>query len=111
MSGLSPDAALLGAACATVGSGLAGYGLGWESARARLESAIAAAVSDSAQLEASVRPAAGGMRCGRIMIERASREVVEAIAHLLGATLPQVVARLADAIDGAGLAMIAGWDV
>lgn len=78
---------------------------------AALTEALAARVGDPACYEASVRRARDGeLRTGRMMIERASREVIEAIAKALGVVLPPAARRWLDLAQGQGVPLISGWD-
>jgi len=75
-----------------------------------LAAALAACVRDPASYEASVRGGGGAPRAGRMMIERASPQVVDAVAQGLGVVLPPVAAHWMHAARQAGVPIIAGWD-
>ncbi len=73
--------------------------------------ALAASVRDQACYEASVRGGAGATpTAGRMMIEQASREVLDAIAATLGVELPPTVGRWLDLAEQERVPLIVGWD-
>jgi hypothetical protein len=77
-----------------------------------LAAALDACATDPACYEASVRGSAGGaLRTGRMMIERASGHVVEAIAQALDVALPAATSRWLDLAQGENVPVIAGWDL
>lgn len=75
-------------------------------------SVLAACARDPAHYEASVRCGPrGAASAGRMMIERASRDVLDAIAHALDIVLPAAVPRWLDLARQEGVPLIAGWDL
>jgi hypothetical protein len=85
---------------ATVGSG-----------DGRLADALAAYAGDAACYEASVRGGGGAPSAGRMMIERATIEVVGAIGSALDLDLPSTAARWLELAQREGVPIIAGWDL
>jgi hypothetical protein len=76
-----------------------------------LAAVLAHGVRDAACYEASIRTTAGGApSAGRMMIERASAAVVDAIATALGVALPPAAAQWLQAAGREGVPIIAGWD-
>lgn len=77
-----------------------------------LAAALAACARDPASYEASVRGTAGGaVRAGRMMVEQATREVLDAIAHAVDVALPAVASRWLELARQEGVPLIAGWDL
>lgn len=77
----------------------------------RLAAVLAELGDDVSVYEASVRRGRdGALSAGRMMIERASYPVVEAIAAALGVELPAAAATWYRAASDARVPMIAGWD-
>lgn len=68
--------------------------------------------ADAEQLEASVRwgPTSSLVRGNRVMIERASPEVIERVFEALGCTLDGATEALLRAAAAAELPLIGGWD-
>jgi hypothetical protein len=81
--------------------------------RARaLAAVLSERVTDVAGYEGSVRRMAdGALRAGRMMIERASREVLDAIAAALQVDLPPSTDRWIEAAGREGVPLITGWDL
>jgi hypothetical protein len=77
-----------------------------------LAAALAANASDPACYEASVRGgAAGAPRAGRMMIERASPAVLEAIAAAIDVALPPATSRWIELAGEESVPIIVGWDL
>ena len=77
----------------------------------RLAAALIAGGLDPACYEASVRRGPSGeLSAGRMMLERASPDILHAIAQALGVTLPPVATRWLTLARREGLPLIAGWD-
>jgi hypothetical protein len=75
-----------------------------------LAEALAACASDAACYEASVRGGDETPIAGRMMIERASRDVLDAIASTLDVLLPTTASRWLEVAGQAGVPLIVGWD-
>jgi hypothetical protein len=79
---------------------------------ARLAAVLAECVRDPAGYEASVRGAAGSApSAGRMMVERASPDVLDTIAASLDVRLPPFTTHWLDLAARAGVPLIAGWDL
>jgi hypothetical protein len=77
-----------------------------------LAAALAACARDPASYEASVRATPGGtLRAGRMMVEQATPEVLDAIASAVDVTLPPVTARWLELARQESVPLIAGWDL
>jgi hypothetical protein len=77
-----------------------------------LAAALAACARDPACYEASVRGGPCSVpSAGRMMIERASPDVLDAIAHALGVVLPPARVRWLELAGHEGVPIIAGWDL
>jgi hypothetical protein len=78
---------------------------------AELAAALAVTARDPASYEASVRGAASHQPgAGRMMVERGSAEVLDAIARALGVTLPAAVPGWFEVAAAADVPVIVGWD-
>ncbi len=76
-----------------------------------LAAALVAGVMDPASYEASVRVDSDGrMRAGRMMVERATPAVLEAIAAELEVALPDETSLWLDIARSEAVPVIAGWD-
>jgi hypothetical protein len=77
-----------------------------------LAAVLAMHARDPACYEASVRRQRNGtLTAGRMMIEQASRQVLEAIAQALGVALPAFTSEWLGTSRHEGVPLIAGWDV
>lgn len=82
-----------------------------EAAR-RLADELVELIADSASPEASVRwTPSGGVRAGRMMLERSSRTAAERVASALGLRWAPECERLLQAVERLRLPLIVGWDV
>ena len=74
--------------------------------------ALTACARDPANYEASVRAGPGAvLSAGRMMIERASPDILATIAHALDVVLPPAAARWLEFARHEGVEIIVGWDL
>jgi hypothetical protein len=77
-----------------------------------LAAALAACASDPAAYEASVRGGTGAaLGAGRMMIEQASGDLLDAVAGALGVRLPRTAAQWLAAARSEKVPLIVGWDL